>query len=282
MQLRSSVISSVFQKSLVLSVGARGQCGPQGVERAPRGRPLTPLCPRYTTGEIINLMSVDASRLQDLTAYMNTTWSGPFQIIVALVLLWQEVRVASSLSLRPSRRGLDAWVFCRAQMGPSCIGGVAVILALIPLIGFVSRKLKGLQGKVMTVKDERIKVRAQTRALLSLPPGSSAPAIPLTLVPLQTTNEVLSGMKVIKLQVRAPTLWARWCLQRPLSLFRRGPFHIELLCLPPFHTRTCNNVKDPCAARSPPWVSGRRLGSAASSSASPPPDSASWPPSSAT
>ena len=56
------------------------------------------LLTRYTTGEITNLMEVDSQRFQDLTSYicllffsflsyLQTLWSGPFQIILALSLL---------------------------------------------------------------------------------------------------------------------------------------------------------------------------------------------------
>ena len=39
-------------------------------------------------GEIVNLMSTDAQRLMDLTTYVNILWSGPYQIILAVVFLW--------------------------------------------------------------------------------------------------------------------------------------------------------------------------------------------------
>jgi len=41
-----------------------------------------------TTGEIVNLMSVDAERLRDASAYLWLLWSCPLQITVALILLY--------------------------------------------------------------------------------------------------------------------------------------------------------------------------------------------------
>jgi ATP-binding cassette subfamily C (CFTR/MRP) protein 1 len=41
-----------------------------------------------TVGEIVNLMSVDAQRFTDLTAYLNMIWSAPLQIALALYFLW--------------------------------------------------------------------------------------------------------------------------------------------------------------------------------------------------
>lgn len=70
MNLRTAVTTSVYAKSLRLSLGARA---------------------RYTSGEVTNLMSLDAMRLQQLTSYLHTVWSGPLQISLALYLLWQQV-----------------------------------------------------------------------------------------------------------------------------------------------------------------------------------------------
>lgn len=36
-------------------------------------------------------MSVDAQRLMDTVSYLHMIWSGPLQIIVSLVLLWQYI-----------------------------------------------------------------------------------------------------------------------------------------------------------------------------------------------
>ena len=53
----------------------------------------------------MNLMEVDSQKFQDITSYLlcllltpsylQTLWSGPFQIIVSLILLWRPVPVCS-------------------------------------------------------------------------------------------------------------------------------------------------------------------------------------------
>jgi ATP-binding cassette, subfamily C (CFTR/MRP), member 1 len=47
-----------------------------------------------TVGEIVNLMSVDAERLSDVMAYLWMLWSSPFQISLAIYLLYKVVGVA--------------------------------------------------------------------------------------------------------------------------------------------------------------------------------------------
>lgn len=46
-----------------------------------------------TVGEIVNLMSVDCQRIQDITGYLWMLWSAPVQITLALVLLWNTIGI---------------------------------------------------------------------------------------------------------------------------------------------------------------------------------------------
>ncbi|KAG7388147.1 ATP-binding cassette sub- C member 8 [Phytophthora pseudosyringae] len=126
MRVRSAVCTAVYSKSLVLSAAARQ---------------------KKTTGEITNLMSIDAQRLQELSTFINSVWFSIFQIVVACYLLWK-------------------------QIGPATFAGVAVIILMLPVTAGISKLMRRLQLKLMEVKDERIKI----------------------------CNEVLAGMKVIKLQ----------------------------------------------------------------------------------
>ncbi|KAF1321108.1 Atp-binding protein, partial [Globisporangium splendens] len=112
MQFRSAIVTAVFNKSLVLSASARQ---------------------KKTTGEITNLMSIDAQRLQELTPYLHGVWYAAFQIVVSCFLLWKQIGVAT-------------------------FAGVAVIVLLIPLMAVISRAMRSLQQKLMKVKDERIKI----------------------------------------------------------------------------------------------------------------------------
>ena len=73
-----------------------------------------------TTGEIVNLMAVDAQRFMDLMMYFHMIWSSPLQIILAVFFLWQ-------------------------TMGPSVLAGVGVMILLIPVnavMAFITRKLQ--------------------------------------------------------------------------------------------------------------------------------------------
>ncbi|XP_072401346.1 multidrug resistance-associated protein 1 isoform X12 [Diabrotica undecimpunctata] len=99
-----------------------------------------------TVGEIVNLMAVDAQKFMDLIGYLNMIWSAPLQICLSLYFLWKE-------------------------LGPSVLAGLAVMIILIPVNGFIANKIKKLQVKQMKNKDERVKLM----------------------------NEILNGIKVLKL-----------------------------------------------------------------------------------
>ena len=58
MRVRTGLVTAIFQKALVLSNDERGKA----------------------SGDIVNLMSVDASRLQDLCTYGFMAISAPFQV----------------------------------------------------------------------------------------------------------------------------------------------------------------------------------------------------------
>ena len=73
-----------------------------------------------TVGEIVNLMSVDAQRMQDLFGYLWMFWSAPLQIVIAIYLLWQE-------------------------LGPSVLAGLGFMLLLIPINGIIGTMQRRLQ-----------------------------------------------------------------------------------------------------------------------------------------
>ena len=70
MRVKGGLVTLIYRKSLVLSNGEKS------------GR---------TTGDIVNLQSVDAVRIADLAQYGHIAWSGPFQITLAFVSLYQIV-----------------------------------------------------------------------------------------------------------------------------------------------------------------------------------------------
>lgn len=75
-RVRSTLVAAVFRKSLKLTHEGRRQ---------------------FASGKITNLMTTDAEALQQICQSLHTLWSAPFRIIVAMVLLYQQLGVASLL-----------------------------------------------------------------------------------------------------------------------------------------------------------------------------------------
>ncbi|XP_074648822.1 multidrug resistance-associated protein 1-like isoform X2 [Tubulanus polymorphus] len=131
MRLRGSIIAAVYRKALILSNSAKKTS---------------------TQGEIVNLMAVDSQKLQDIPNYLHLVWSAPLTVVVALVLLYQE-------------------------LGASAFAGLGVIVLLIPINAYIASKARKLQVGQMIHKDSRLK----------------------------TMNEVLNGMKILKLYAWEPS-----------------------------------------------------------------------------
>ncbi|KAL1477414.1 hypothetical protein MTO96_017487, partial [Rhipicephalus appendiculatus] len=125
MRMRSAMINAIYKKALALSSVARGQ---------------------YTTGEIVNLMSVDTQRVMDYIQVFNLIWITPLQIGLAIWLLW-------------------------GQLGIATLGGLGVMIILLPINGVVTAYIRKYQVQLMKHKDRRLKLM----------------------------NEILGGIKVLKL-----------------------------------------------------------------------------------
>lgn len=115
MRVKTGLITLIYRKSLKLSQGERS------------GR---------TSGDIVNLQSVDAVRIGDIAQYGHIAWSGPFQIILAFVSLYQLV-------------------------GWQAFTGVAVMLISLPINTFISRIQKRLQRQLMATKDVRTRLMSE-------------------------------------------------------------------------------------------------------------------------
>ena len=74
---------------------------------------------RTTVGEIVNLMSVDASRFDVSMSLIHLIWAAPLQVGIIIYLLYLE-------------------------LGVSCFAGVGVLVLLLPLNYYVSRNNHGL------------------------------------------------------------------------------------------------------------------------------------------
>ena len=69
-QMRTAIASAIYRKTLTISNSARKD---------------------FSTGEITNLMSIDAQRFVEIVPYLNTVWSGPFQFFLAIYFLYDLV-----------------------------------------------------------------------------------------------------------------------------------------------------------------------------------------------
>ncbi|NXE96452.1 MRP1 protein, partial [Menura novaehollandiae] len=118
LRLKTAVTGLVYRKILVMSNASRKAA---------------------TTGEIVNLVSVDVQKLMDLIIYFNGTWLAPIRIIICFVFLWQ-------------------------LLGPSALTAIAVFLFLLPLNFVITKKRSQFQETQMKHKDERAKL---TNAILS-------------------------------------------------------------------------------------------------------------------
>ncbi len=67
LRMRTAIVVMVYKKALVLSSEERE---------------------RRKTGEIVNLMTVDAQRIQDLTTYLHAIWYSFLQISLSIYFLW--------------------------------------------------------------------------------------------------------------------------------------------------------------------------------------------------
>lgn len=67
LRMRTAMVVQVYKKALVLSSAERQ---------------------RRTTGEIINFMTVDAQRIQELTNYLHAIWYSIIQIFLSIYFLW--------------------------------------------------------------------------------------------------------------------------------------------------------------------------------------------------
>ncbi|KAJ7126538.1 P-loop containing nucleoside triphosphate hydrolase protein [Mycena crocata] len=114
MRVRAGLVTAIFSKALILSNDERGR----------------------SSGDIVNLMGVDAIRMQDLCTYAIIAISGPFQIILAFISLYNLLGWASFV-------------------------GVAVMVLSLPLSTFIARVLKGMQEQQMKNRDQRTRLMTE-------------------------------------------------------------------------------------------------------------------------
>ncbi|KAL2087062.1 hypothetical protein ACEWY4_018121 [Coilia grayii] len=98
-----------------------------------------------TVGEIVNLVSADTQKLMDFVVYFNAVWLAPIEITLCLFFLWQ-------------------------HLGPSALAGIATVILIFPLNGFIAKHRSKLQEVQLKYMDGRIKLM----------------------------NEILNGIKILK------------------------------------------------------------------------------------
>ncbi|KAL9224406.1 hypothetical protein vseg_000440 [Gypsophila vaccaria] len=109
-RLRSTLIAAVFRKSLRLTHESRK---------------------KFATGKITNMMTTDAESLQQVCQSLHTLWSAPFRIVIAMVLLYRELGVAS-------------------------IVGALMLVFLFPLQTYIISKMQKLTKEGLQRTDKRI------------------------------------------------------------------------------------------------------------------------------
>merc|ERR1719209_2829753 len=109
-QMRTAIASAIYRKTLTISNSARKD---------------------FSTGEITNLMSIDAQRFVEIVPYLNTVWSGPFQFFLAIYFLYDLV-------------------------GWSAMAGLGVFAVLIPINMWGGTVGRTIQSAQMKAKDGRI------------------------------------------------------------------------------------------------------------------------------
>ncbi|KAB0372647.1 hypothetical protein FD755_015400, partial [Muntiacus reevesi] len=111
MRLRVAMCHMIYHKALRLSSSAMG---------------------KTTTGQIVNLLSNDVSRFDQVATFLHYLWVGPLQAIVVTALLWMEI-------------------------GMSCLAGMAVLIILLLLQSCIGKLFSSLRSKTAALTDDRIR-----------------------------------------------------------------------------------------------------------------------------
>nr|XP_061802825.1 ATP-binding cassette sub-family C member 4-like [Nerophis lumbriciformis] len=112
MKMRVAVCHIIYCKALRLSSQAMGQT---------------------TTGQIVNLLSNDVNRFDEITLNLHYLWVGPLQAVVIITFLWYEI-------------------------GPSCLAGVAVLILMMPVQTWFGKLFGIFRSKTAVLTDTRIRI----------------------------------------------------------------------------------------------------------------------------
>ncbi|KAM9802673.1 ATP-binding cassette sub-family C member 4-like isoform 3-T4 [Syngnathus typhle] len=87
---------------------------------------------KTTTGQIVNLLSNDVNKFDEVTLYLHFLWIAPLEAALVIILLMY-------------------WI------GPSCLAGMAVFFVLIPVQAMFGRLFSGLRADTAILSDDRIR-----------------------------------------------------------------------------------------------------------------------------
>lgn len=110
-RIRTALMAAVYNKAIHLSCASRR---------------------RYTVGEIVNLMAVDAQSVGNMFIFLGNVVVAPAVVLVTFGLVWLE-------------------------LGPSAMAGLVVMTVLVPLNSYIISCSRRVQGKVMKLTDARVK-----------------------------------------------------------------------------------------------------------------------------
>ncbi|XP_016524099.1 multidrug resistance-associated protein 4 isoform X5 [Poecilia formosa] len=111
MKIRVAMCHMIYRKALCLSSSAMAET---------------------TTGQIVNLLSNDVNKFDEVTLYLHFLWLGPLQAVSVILLLLNVI-------------------------GPSCLAGMVILFILMPIQTLFGRLFSRLRAETAALKDERIR-----------------------------------------------------------------------------------------------------------------------------
>ncbi|XP_060989327.1 ATP-binding cassette sub-family C member 4-like [Dama dama] len=115
MRLRVAMCHMIYRKTLRLSTLAMG---------------------KTTTGQIVNLLSNDVNRFDQVTMFLHYLWVGPLQAIAVTALLWMEI-------------------------GIPCFSGMAVLIIVLLVQSCFGMLFSALRSKTAALTDDRIRTMSE-------------------------------------------------------------------------------------------------------------------------
>ncbi|KAH9514953.1 Multidrug resistance-associated protein 1 [Bulinus truncatus] len=112
MQMKTTLVAAIYKKALTMNSESKKDS---------------------TAGEIVNLMSVDCQRVQDVMNFFFFAWTTPLQVVIAIAVLY-------------------------SYIGVSVFAGLAVLLLTVPLNSYVAAKQQELQVENLKHKDARLRL----------------------------------------------------------------------------------------------------------------------------